>query len=103
MPRFSSLKHVPAETRRLLRDRFARYLPSQHSRSARTPKNGMLSDESLLYLLLSLNINFESDLERAQTTYESALPPNSSEPSFEDLVMAGWVRVVWGRISADGR
>ncbi len=99
MGRFSSLKYVPAETRRLLRDRFARYLPSRQSASIRTAKGVTLADESLLHLLLNLNIDFESDLERAKAAYKAALPPNSGEPSLEDLVAAGGARVVWGRIS----
>jgi hypothetical protein len=96
MRRFSCLKHVPAETRRILRDRFARYLPSQHSTSSLTPKGITLSDELLLQLLLNLTIDFESDFESAGATYAAALPPNSSEPGLEELVAAGWLRVVWG-------
>jgi len=101
MQRLSSLKHVPAETRRLLRDRFARYLPSQYSTSNRAgaAKGVTLPDELLLRLLLNLNIDFGSHLESARATYQAALPDNSSEPSLEDLIAAGWLRVVWGRIS----
>ena len=73
MRRFSSLKYAPAETRRILRDRFARYLPSQHSTSSRTPKGVTLPDEVLLQLLLSLTIDFESDIARARVTYAAAL------------------------------
>ena len=94
-----ALKYAPAETRRLLRDRFARYLPSHHSTSIHPAKNVTLSDESLLHLLLNLSIDFESDLARARASYKAALPPNSSTPSLDDLVTAGWIRVVWGRIS----
>jgi hypothetical protein len=101
MQRFSSLKHVPAETRSLLRDRFARYLPSQYATSIHTAKGGRvtLSDELLLHFLLNLTIDFESDFERARATYIAALPATSSEPSLEELIEAGWLRVVWGRIS----
>jgi tetratricopeptide (TPR) repeat protein len=99
MQRFSSLKHIPAETRRLLRDRFRRYLPSPPNASIRAVKSVTLADESLLYLLLNLSIDYESDFERVRVTYERALPPNSSELSLDSLVEAGWVRVVWGRIS----
>ena len=99
MRRFSSLEHVPAETRRLLRDRLARFLPSHHSTFIRTAGRVTLSDESFLCLLLNLSIDFESDLERARTTYEAALPPHSNEPNLEDLRAEGWVRVIWGRIT----
>ena len=99
MQRFSSLKHVPAETRRLLRGRFARFLPSPRNASFRAVKSVTLADESLLHLLLNLSIDFASDLEKMRVAYEGALPANSSELSLDSLVGAGWVRVVWGRIS----
>ena len=99
MRRFSSLQYAPGETRRVLRDRLARYLPSRHRSSIQTAKGATLPDESLLHLLLNLSMDFENGLERAQATYEAALPPTSSEPSLEDLIVAGWIRVVWGRIS----
>ncbi len=82
-----------------MRERFARYLPSQHSASFHTAKAVMLADESLLRLLLNLSIDFESDLQKAHAAYKAALPLKSNEPSLEDLVVAGWARVVWGRIS----
>jgi hypothetical protein len=99
MRRFSSLKHAPAETRRILRDRFARYLPLQHRTSNRTRKDVTLPDEILLQLLLSLTIDFESDIARARVMYAAAIPPNSSEPSLDELAADGWFREVWGRIS----
>jgi hypothetical protein len=100
MQRFSSLKHVPAETRRLLRGRFARFLPSPQNAPFRAVKRVTLADESLLHLLLNLSIDFASDLERMRVAYEGALPANSSELSLDRLVGAGWIRAVWGRISA---
>jgi hypothetical protein len=100
MRRFSSLKHAPAETRLILRDRFVRYLPIQLSAPARTVNGGTLSDESLLHLLLNLSIVFESDLDRTRATYETVLPLNAGEPSFDDVIAAGWIRVIWGRIAA---
>src|SRR5579859_4030004 len=99
MTRFSSLKQVPSETRRLLRDRFVRYLPTHRGSLARVPSSFTMHDESMLLLLLNLSIEFESDLERARAAYERALSPNSSEASLDDLIAAGWARVVWRRIS----
>ena len=99
MQRFSSLKHNPAETRRILRDRFARYLPSDNTASSRMSRKITLSDESLLRLLLNLTIDFASDVERAHAAYTAALPLNSSEPSLDELIEAGWLHVIWGRIS----
>jgi hypothetical protein len=99
MQRFSSLKYAPAEARRILRDRFARYLPTQHNTVTHAPKQFILPDEALLRLLLNLNIDFESDIARARATYTAALPQNSSEPTLEELIETGWFRVVWGRLS----
>src|SRR6202008_3983441 len=100
MRRFSSLQHVPAETRRILRDRFSRYLPSQFGEAVEPTRGKLVPDEVLLHLLLNLTIIFESDLEKAKATYAAALPPDSTEPSFEEVLAAGWFRVVWGRITA---
>jgi hypothetical protein len=100
MKRFSSLKLVPSETRRLLRDRFVRYLPAHHGTFVRIASSLTLPDESMLRLLLNLTIEFESDLERARARYERALSPNSSESSLDDSIAAGWAQVIWGRISS---
>ena len=99
MERFSSLKQAPAETRRLLRDRFARYLPSQQNSQVRAAKKVTLPDEALLQLFLNLDIQFASEIESARATYMAALPPNSDEPNLEELIATGWFRVIWGRIS----
>lgn len=98
---FSSLDYVPAETRKLLRSRFARNLsshPSHHYESYREDKTFALNDELILHLLLNLNIEVQSDFEKAKIAYLEAYPTDSDEPSFEKLITAGWIRVVWGRI-----
>ena len=102
MARFSSLEQSPAATRVILRDRFARYLTSDSSGSyagRRVHRDVTLSDESLLRLLLNLRIDFASDVGSARATYNSALSATTNEPSLEDLIHAGWLTVVWGRIS----
>ena|SRR6266446_10763657 len=99
MPRFSSMKYAPAATRRILRDRFARYLPVENSAAARPNAANLVRDELLLNLLLNLDIVFESDVDRARATYEAALAPDSGEPSFDEVISAGWLRIVWGRVA----
>jgi hypothetical protein len=99
MRRFSSMTYAPAETRRILRDRMARYLPVQHSAPARPNAGNLVRDELLLNLLLNLDIVFESDVDRARATYEAALAPDSGEPSFDEVISAGWLRIVWGRVA----
>ncbi len=98
MRRFSSLELHPAETRQILRDRFARYLPSDKTELAPPHKDVTLPDEAVLQFFLNLTIDFESDLEKARVTYVS-LSQNSSAPSLEELMEDGWFHVVWGRIS----
>ncbi len=99
MPRFSSMKYAPAETRRILRDRFARYLPVAKSAPARPNAGNLVRDELLLNLLLNLDVVFESDVDRARTTYEAALASDSGEPGFDEVLAAGWFRIVWGRLA----
>jgi hypothetical protein len=99
MERFSSLNHVPAETRRLLRDRLRRFLPSQHTPRMQAER-AFLDDELILRLLLGLHIDWESDLDSARSIYEAAATPGAGQPGFLDLIRDGWLRVVWGRVSA---
>ena len=102
MGRFSSIEHYPAVTRRVLRDRIARYLTSDGSDSharRRVRRDVTVSDESLLWLLLNLRIDFASDVDNARATYNSALSGTSNEPNIEELIDAGWLTLVWGRIS----
>ena len=98
MRRFSSLELHPAETRQILRDRFARYLPPDKTGVVSPHKDVTLSDEAALQFFLNLTIDFESDLEKARFTY-AALSQKSSAPSLEELMKDGWLHVVWGRIS----
>ena len=39
-------------------------------------------------------------MDRARTIYAAALPENSGQLSFDEAIAAGWMRIVWGRISA---
>ena len=75
------------------------YLPVQHAAPGQASSGELLPDELLLELLSNLDIVFESELDRARSTYEAALPPNSDEPTLDEVIAAGWLRVVWGRIS----
>src|ERR1700739_2862306 len=99
MRRFSSPELMPAETGVILRARRVRYLPVRNSRPMRPTPANMVPDELLLDLLLNLKIVFESEVERARAIYESALPNDKSEPSFNEVMEAGWLRVVWGRVA----
>ena len=98
MPRFSSLTNQPTETRRVLRDRFKRYLPSAEITAQQPDKDITLDDELFLNLLLNLNITFKSEIKKARAFYNAHRPRNSCEPRLNELIDAGWLQVVWGRI-----
>ena len=84
MRRFSGLRLAAAETRRILRDRFARYLPVMHQPAV--PRVGnLIRDEQLLDLLLNLDIVCGGEIDRARTTYDAALPPEGGQPSFDEV------------------
>ena len=93
------MKYALAETRRILRHRFARYLPLTQSAPSAPKSGNLLPDEQLLELLLGLNILCESDVDRSRATYDAALPLGGGEPSLDEVIAAGWMRVVWGRVT----
>jgi len=94
------MKYAPAETRRILRDRFARYLPVTQSGAALPNKGVLLRDELLLTLLLNLRPVFEGDADRARAIYDAGLAKNPGAPSFDEAIADGWFRIVWGRVAA---
>jgi hypothetical protein len=100
MRRFASLRFVAAETRRILRDRFRRYLPVMHQAQNAPDGGNLISDEQWLDLLLNLEIASGSDIDHARAAYDAALPAAGGEPTFDQVIAAGWLRVVWGRITA---
>ena len=100
MRRFSSMKYAVAETRRILRDRFARYLPVIQYAAAAPRGGNLIPDEQLLELLLGLDIVCKSDIDSSRAAYDAASPPGIGEPSLDEVIAAGWIRVVWGRIAA---
>lgn len=90
-------------TRGILRDRFARYLtvdPSGSRYDGRVRREVTLPDELLLRLLLTLRIDFASDVDSARQIYRSALNDATNEASIDDLISAGWLTIAWGRITA---
>lgn len=59
----------------------------------------MLDDELLLKFLLNLNIDVNRGVLKARTTYlEYCHHLDSEEPSFDELINKGWIRIVWERI-----
>jgi hypothetical protein len=98
MPRFSSIEHSPQETRRLLRSRLLRYLGREQYRQLPAHGGRCLSDETMLNLLQNLNAEFGSEWAQMLASYEAALSAKANEPTLQDLLAAGWGRLVWGRV-----
>jgi len=99
MGRISSIEYAPAATRQTLRSRFARFLDSDQTISTPNRGENMLADEAMLQLLQSLAIESASDVGRARAIYASARSSYPTEPTFDELIEAGWIDTVWGRVS----
>lgn len=99
MDRFSSLPTVPAETRRLLRQRFSRSIPPSHTIPPESIGVDNVHDELMLQLLMGLTIEHAATLDRARSIYSDAQSLHPTEPSFNELVDQGWIHVIWGRVS----
>jgi len=84
----------------MLRDRFRRYLPVMHQAQSAHRGDNLIPDEQWLDLLLNVDIVCESEIGRARATYDEALPATGGEPTFDEVIAAGWLRVVWDRITA---
>jgi hypothetical protein len=98
MRRFSSLQHAPAETRKLLRERFTRFLPFDSPSVSDFRQEALLPDEVIVRLFSRLLVEHADDLQAAKKAYGEASRPGSTEASFEDLIAQGWLRVVWDRV-----
>jgi hypothetical protein len=99
--RFSSLNHVPAQTRKTLRDRFDSLLRTQHYRH-QLQKDLYLDDEQVLRFLQLLQINFNCDFAYAMADYNEIKRQLEGIPTFDELIETGWIRVIHGRISSLG-
>ena len=97
MSRFESIKNSIAETRSILRKRFGKYLVKNQHRYVKPKQSGLLKDEAVLKLLLNVDIQFGSSVEKAKAIYEDVRKGNSKIPEFNDLSSLGWIRITWGR------
>jgi hypothetical protein len=97
MPRFSSLKYVPAETRRILRDRLARHLPVSRPRAPVRDSASITSDAIALQVLERMTVVRQKDWAMADAAYR-AFPRSPNEPcDLQDAIDKGWIRKVWER------
>jgi hypothetical protein len=86
MRRFDSFNLAPSETRRLLRDRLSRHLPSRQRMASKPPAVVAFRDESVLCLFQRLHVDCANSLDTARTTYEMDYSAAAGQPSWEDLV-----------------
>jgi tetratricopeptide (TPR) repeat protein len=100
MPRFESLGYSLSDARTVLRNRFSRYLQAPQPFVPQVGGSPPLTDESVLALLLDLTIAFGTDESTARVTYENARVEHPSAPEFDELSSIGWIRLIWGRVSA---
>ena len=59
----------------------------------------MLTDEAMLCFLQNLKICCGDDVAKARSVYDAARAQTTNEPDFEEALTAGWLSVVWGRVS----
>ena len=101
MSRFASIEYAKPETRRILRDRFGRSLPAPSGNARRTwAEEVVLPDEKLLLLLFGIEIEFENDSVVVRGAYEALRRQHRNAPSYAELIEAGWIREIWGRLHA---
>src|SRR5579859_6415247 len=99
MPRFESLKYSPADTRRTIRDRLRRCLPVSRTVVRQQKPASRSTDELVLRILCDVTIEFGDDTDAFRTSYEVARQSVPSAPTFDELVKAGSIRAIWGRVS----
>jgi hypothetical protein len=97
MSRFSSLAHVPTETRRILRDRFASELRVVLQGRVLNPDLKVAPDQLVLRLLAGLKVYSNAEWSTVEGAYAAAGPTFSDPPDVQALAKLGWVRRIWGR------
>lgn len=98
MSRFASFRHVPSETRRILRDRFRRKLPVVGQSRPPSSDLSVTPDQVMLRLLAGLKVSPNAQWQAAEAAYAGAEPKGSEPPDLEALAKLGWVREIWGRV-----
>ena len=97
MSRFPSFNHVPSETRRILRDRFASKLRVVRQGRFLDPDLKVTPDQLVLRLLAGLKVSSNAEWPTAEIAYAKAGPTDSEPPDLQALANLGWVRRIWGR------
>ena len=98
MTRFKSIGMAPSETRQLLRARLRRLLPERRDISWTDTRPVMLSDEVMLCLLETIVLTDASEEVTARAAYAGFASLTGGQPSFDDLLDAGWFRILFGHV-----
>jgi len=97
MSRFSSFYHVPSETRRILRCRFASKLHVHQQGRFLNPDLKVTPDQIVLRLLAGLKVFSNAEWSTAEAAYVRTGPASSEPPDIQTLANLGWLRRIWGR------
>ena len=81
----------------MLRERLTRFLGSRAANAEPGQAPPQITDEEMVRLLEGLDLVSGAREAEARATYAAALPPGSAQPSWDQLVAAGWVRWIWKR------
>jgi hypothetical protein len=100
MTRFDSLNYAPAQTRITLRQRFARNLQARPDNRMMAADDPVFDDEIVLELFRHLEIDSNSDPEKARAIYEAAQTKNAGQLPFDELLARGWILRGWGTVYA---
>ena len=99
MERFESLKSLPSETRKVLRDRFCRNLLSHRPYHQVLAQDALVHDDELVLKLFSgLAVVANDHPARANELYEQERQNAPQAPSLEQLAARGWVIAGWQRL-----
>lgn len=98
MTRFESLKYAPAETRRILRERFARKLHVIRQPRHLDPYLAVTPDLLALSLLAGTAVSHTADWAEAGLLHGSVVASPTEPADLAALEAAGWIRRIWGRV-----
>jgi hypothetical protein len=98
MTRFKSIGMAPSETRQVLRARIRRLLPERRDIGWTETGPVMLSDDTMLCLLETIVLTDASDEATARDAYARFSASTGGQPSFDDLIGAGWFRILFGHV-----
>ncbi|MCG2583839.1 hypothetical protein [Massilia sp. TS11] len=98
MKKFESFNHVPAETRRVLRERFSRSLFTRGFKQHFPPEQVFLKDEDVLNALLEWEQMRFNTTQRLQCEIDKFETTEGKALSISELTEAGWIALGWQKV-----